>query len=107
MGVTSAALIAGAMAPAYASAIPNGHVQICAQGDYASYITFPNRSDYSSTVVSPGQCWYQELGGNSWEPINVYNEWGGYLATEWYNGSSSGIGIGTEGSGGSEWVTTW
>jgi hypothetical protein len=112
-GALSGAVIVGGTAAASASTIPGGHVQICAQGNYTAYIVFPYRGGFSSTLVPQGQCWWDYMGGNSWEPINVYGIWNThpdqsfYIGTEWYDGAVSGIGIGAEGVTTSPYLETW
>jgi hypothetical protein len=112
-GALSGAAIVGGTASASASTIPGGHVQICAQGNYTAYIVFPDRGGLSSTLVPQGHCWWDYMGGNSWEPINVYGVWNThpdqsfYIGTEWYDGAVSGIGIGAEGVTTSPWLETW
>ncbi|MBS2540091.1 hypothetical protein KGQ20_45865 [Catenulispora sp. NF23] len=109
--VVAAALGVTSAATASASSIQNDYVQLCAQGDYPSVIQFPDRGGWSSTVVNPGDCWWNYVGGSSWEPINVLKVNGdgsqSYLGTVWYDGDASGVGIGTEGSSDSPWYQTW
>jgi hypothetical protein len=112
--VVSGALFVGLAAPASASTLSKGYVQVCAQGNYRAYIEFPNRGNMISTVVYPGTCWVRYMGGNSWEPIEVFGKYnnGGSpfaLGTVQYNGAVSGLGIGAEGttSSGQHWMWTW
>ncbi|MEZ0095369.1 hypothetical protein [Streptacidiphilus sp. EB129] len=108
----SAVAVGVAAGPASASTISNGFVQVCAQGKYAAYATFPYRGGFSTTVVNPGDCWYGWMGGDSWEPIDVYGIYPGSpkpidLGEVWYNGSVSGIGIGAEGTTDNYYYYTW
>jgi len=102
-GMLTAATVALGAGAADASTISTGYVQLCAQGGYVSFIEFPDRGGLQSTLVSPGQCWYEYLGTLDEEvPIEVFGSIDGtavYLGEAWYNASVSGIGIGTEGAG--------
>ncbi|WP_035844536.1 hypothetical protein [Kitasatospora azatica] len=98
-----AVAVIGTASPAAASTISNGNVQVCAQGTYPVYAQFPYRGGWSTTIVNPGNCWLHYVGGNSWEPINVYGLYPNSsatfsLGTFWYDGAVSGIGIGGEGT---------
>lgn len=114
-GIAAAAVLGGA-GSSYASTIAKGDVQLCAQGNYAAVLQFPDRGGYESTVVSPGQCWKGHMGGNGSEPINVigiYNTSSNTfkIGTVYFNGSTSGIGIGAEGTtanaGAGAYLYTW
>jgi hypothetical protein len=121
VGVLSGAVIAGSAGMASASTIQNGHIQICAQGDYPAFIhvlsePVPNSGgetteSLESPVQSPGSCW--------WTPFNTLGQWvqvdvvglhsdGSqfYIHSYWWN-SSTGIGIGAEGDQWSPWTQTW
>jgi hypothetical protein len=125
-GLVAAAVVAGA-ASASASTIPNGHIQICAQGDYPVFIhvlsePIPNSGgattqSFESPVVSPNQgsnsCWWNQnsfsTGGQQVQVDVVGVHQNGsqfYIRSERWNGSS-GLGIGAEGSESSPWVETW
>ncbi len=112
VGVLSGAVIAASAGVASASTIPKGYVQLCAQGNYTAYLSFPDLGK-TSTLVPPGQCWDHYVGGNSWEPIKVYGVWNTnpsqsfYIGTEWYDGAVSGIGIGAEGVTTAPYLWTW
>lgn len=106
-GALAAALLAGTAPSAAASTIGKGWVQLCAQGDYPSVVEFPSRGGLESTIVNPGSCWLNYMGGRGWESINVMDLHHRVLATFSYNGDVSGIGIGTEGRGGAEYVWVW
>jgi hypothetical protein len=113
VGVLSGAAIAASAGVASASTIPTGEVQICAQGNYAAYIEFPDLNDSTSTVVPQGQCWISPVHSDGWEPIDVYGIWNThpgqsfYIGTEWYDEAVSGIGIGAEGTSTSPYLWTW
>jgi hypothetical protein len=113
VGVLSGVVIAASAGVASASTIPTGRVQLCAQGNYAAYLQFPDRGGLESALVPQGQCWDQYMGGNSWEPIKVYGVWNTnpnqsfYIGTEWYDGAVSGIGIGAEGVTTAPCLWTW
>ncbi|QMU76693.1 hypothetical protein GXW83_14030 [Streptacidiphilus sp. PB12-B1b] len=98
--LAAGALVGVNATSASASTISNGYVQLCAQGDYPAYIVFPYRGGFSSTIVQPKTCWYTYMGGNSWEPIDIYGLGNNSvipIGEVWYDGSVSGIGIGAEG----------
>ena len=112
VGVLSGTVIAVSVGPASASTIPKGYVQLCAQGNYRAYITFPHRK-IQSFKVKPNTCWKEYMGGNRSEPIKVYGIWNThprknfYIGTEKYDGAVSGIGIGAEGVTTKPFLYTW
>ncbi|MCM4084288.1 hypothetical protein [Paractinoplanes hotanensis] len=54
--VLSTAVVTGAASPAFA-AMGKGRVQICAVGNYGSYLSFVgNRPLFATYVAAPGQC---------------------------------------------------
>lgn len=123
--VLSGAVIVGSTGIASASTIPNGHIQICAQGDYSAFIhvlsePIPNSNEttqtFASTIVVPGTphaCWWNQ------QPFDTFGQWvqvdvvgihsNGqqfYIRSYWWN-SSGGLGIGAEGDQWSPWTETW
>jgi hypothetical protein len=120
----SALAIAGltASAPAAsASTIPNGNIQICAQGDYPAFIhilstSIPNSGgettrDLSSPIEYPGSCWWTPFDtAGQWVQVDVVGIHSDgqqfYIGSYWWN-SSSGLGIGAEGDQWSPWTQTW
>jgi hypothetical protein len=113
VAVVAAAAIAGMAAPASASTISKGFVQICAQGNYRAVVQFPSRGYYESTLVNPGSCWYRYMGGgHGWEQIRVFGDYNQsssrfFVGTVWYNGDVSGVGIGAEGTTTNRYYITW
>lgn len=106
----AAGLLAGTASSASASTIQNEWVQLCAQGNYPAYLSFPWRGGFTSTIVDPGQCqWWNVGSDHRWEPINVIDAWSGAtVGTTWYDGDVSGLGVGAEGwEGSSQWIQTW
>ncbi|MBV2353821.1 hypothetical protein KUM39_05520 [Streptomyces sp. J2-1] len=109
-GAMTAGLLAGTAGTASASTIQNQWVQLCAQGNYPAVVQFPQRGNFESVIVSPGQCQWWNFGSiHAWEPINVIDVWSNRtVGTTWYNGDVSGVGIGAQGQeGGSQWIQTW
>jgi hypothetical protein len=112
VGVLSGAGVAASVGPASASTIPKGYVQLCAQGNYRAYITFPHRKLQSFTV-KPGTCWKEYMGGQGSERIRVYGWWNThsnqsfYIGSRKYDGAVSGIGIGAEGVTTKPYLYTW
>ncbi|MPY30765.1 hypothetical protein FNH09_05390 [Streptomyces adustus] len=103
-------LLAGTASSASASTIQKQWIQLCAQGNYPAYLSFPWRGGYTSTIVSPGQCqWWNVPSDHRWEPVDVVDVWSGAtVGTAWYNGDESGLGTGAEGwEGGDQWIQTW
>jgi hypothetical protein len=106
--------------PAAASTIPDGHIQLCAQGNYSAYIHILSEpvgggettQTLESTIVPAGQCWwtgFNTLGRSvQVDVVGIYNvshqEF--YIGSEWWN-SSTGLGIGAEGKSTSPWIQTW
>ncbi|MFD9738506.1 hypothetical protein [Umezawaea sp. NPDC059074] len=56
-----------------AAAAGSGQIQVCSNGNYASYVVFPNRGGFSTFVVNKGTCaTYNILGSSTTvEPIEV------------------------------------
>jgi hypothetical protein len=109
LGVASGALMIGTAGTASASTIQYDYVQLCSQGGYGSYLYEPYDDSYTQTVP-PGQCyWWSVSPSNTWIEIDVYDDQGDLLSPFWYNGSVSGLGIGTETSDqdGSRYTITW
>ena len=111
-GILAATAVAIGTGAAYASTISTGYVEVCAQGNYSAYAEFPYRGNVGTFVIPKGQCWYYYMGGDTWEPIEVfgiYNTSGQSfeLPTVWYNGSVSGVGIGAEGTTVNPYEYTW
>lgn len=121
-GVVAATLVSGASS-ASASTIPNGHIQICAQGNYPVYLhvlskPIPNSGgattqSFASFVVSPGNCWWNDFSfttfGMSVQADVVGLRPNGqefYIGSKWWN-SSGGLGIGAKGDQNSPWLQTW
>lgn len=119
-GVVAAAVTVGAT-EASASTIPAGHIQICAQGSYPAYIHLlsepvPNSNlytrDLSSPVQESGQCWWTAFDtGGAWVQVDVVGVHPSsgqdfYIGSYWWN-SSSGLGIGAEGTESAPWMEQW
>lgn len=121
-GVLAAVSAVGA-ADASASTIPNGHIQICAQGSYPAFIHVLSKNlgnglstgTFSSAVESPNEgsssCWWTQFDthGQSVQVDVVGLDSNGnqfYIGSRWWN-SSTGLGIGAEGSSSSPWIETW
>jgi len=80
VGLAGGALVSLGAAPASASTIQNGWLQICAQGNYSAQIDIaPPESGsgqgalvLSSIVVAPGMCWWHsEDTDDQWVPMTV------------------------------------
>jgi hypothetical protein len=125
VGVLGVVVGLGGGGVAAASTIPNGHVQICAQGSYPVFIHIlsakvPNSGGLTtetlqSTITSPNQgsnsCWWTQFDtfGQSVQVDVVGLHSNGkefYIGSKWWN-SSTGLGIGAEGSESSPWLQTW
>jgi hypothetical protein len=118
-GVLVAGVVAGA-APASASAIPNGHIQFCAQGGYSGYIhilsapipgTGATTPSLASTIQNPGNCWWTSFNtSGQWVQVDVVgihsNGSEFYINSYWWN-SRTGLGIGAEGGENSAWTQEW
>lgn len=124
-GAVMTAIVAGA-ADASASTIPDGHIQICAQGNYRVFIRVlsepvPNSNlltaGLRSATVSPNKgsasCWknpgtFTTLGQTvQVDVVGVKSDGSDfYIASEWWN-SATGLGIGAEGTTSSPWLETW
>jgi hypothetical protein len=122
-GAMAATVIVGA-ANASASTIPNGHIQICAQGTYPTFLHVllaPSNSGdagpFESFVVFPNQgsnsCWWNETPistNGQWVQVDVVgfraNGAEFYIGSKWWN-SDYGLGIGAEGSESAPWIQTW
>ena len=119
-GAVGAAVTVGAT-EASASTIPAGHIQICAQGSYSAYIhvlsepvpgTSEYTRDFSSPIQTQGECWWTafDTSGASVQVdvVGVHQSNGQdfYIGSYWWN-SSSGMGIGAEGSESAPWMEQW
>jgi hypothetical protein len=119
-GAITAAVVGGA-AQASASTIPNGNIQICAQGSYPAYIhvlpaPIPNSGGattgtFESFVQSPGNCWMHSFDSDGQTvQVDVVGLHGNgsefYIRSYWWN-SQTGLGIGAEGSEWSPWTEQW
>ncbi|MCX2729097.1 hypothetical protein OOZ19_02480 [Saccharopolyspora sp. NFXS83] len=109
-----AVLVATAGATAASAAEP-GVVELCAQGDYATYVEFQPFGDggagMASTVQEPGQCWKQEAGpaGGS----TAVDVWGlradgstFHVGSATYD-TADGIGLGAKGSESAPSLAKW
>ncbi|WP_190812458.1 hypothetical protein [Saccharopolyspora pogona] len=109
-GLLSGALLAGTVATASASTIPNGYIQICAQGNYSAYVEVHpaelgggmTTGGMASTIQRPGNCWMQKLSTHGVDaPVDV---WGirpdgstFHVGAASYN-SKDGLGLGAQGT---------
>lgn len=122
-GALAATAVAGAT-DASASTIPDGHIQLCAQGSYGVFlhilsVPIPNSAaitgSVDSIVLHPNEGW------NScwWTPWNTHGQRAQvdivevrpdgsqfYIGSKWWN-SDTGLGIGAEGSESHPWLQTW
>jgi hypothetical protein len=119
-GVAMAAgLGLSAAAPASASTIPNGKIQICAQGNYPVFIHILPRSlgngatthGLRSAIFGPGQCWifdFNTLGGANQVDVVGLRPDGSefYIGSQWWN-SSTGLGLGAQGSPSNAYIWQW
>jgi hypothetical protein len=83
------------------SAVKNGHVRVCNTAKYPSYVSFPRRGDFMSTVITPGTCWSDNMGSHGTEPIKIFGLAGTAsfpIGTVHFNGGKSGIAITTAGT---------
>lgn len=118
LGIT---LAAAGSTSASASTIPNGNIQLCAQGSYSAYVhvlaePIPNGGGATtpslvSPVQIPGNCWMASVNTQGqWvqvDVVGVHRDGGEfYIGSEWWN-SSTGIGIGAEGDDWSPWIQQW
>jgi hypothetical protein len=112
VGALSGTIITASAEAAPASSIHKGYVQLCAQGNYSAFITFPKR-ELQSFTVKPGDCWKTLMGARGKETIKVYGYWNShpnqsfYIGTENFSGGVSGIGIGAEGVTTKPYLYTW
>jgi hypothetical protein len=115
-----AALAASATAPASASTIPDGKLQLCVQGNYPAFIHVLPASlgsgattrGLASHLVSPGDCWISSANtAGQWAQVDVVGirDDGSqfYIGSQWYNSSVSGLGLGAEGSEESPYIWHW
>jgi hypothetical protein len=88
-GATAVAGIAAAIAlPASASADTVGYITVCSNGGFDSYVSFPDRSGWVTSVIPSGWCDTTQAGGNSNEQIDVYDsDTGQLIGSTIYNGS--------------------
>jgi hypothetical protein len=96
VGAAAVGIGAGA---AQASQIDTGYVQLCAFGDYDVYAT---SGFWSTTLVTPGNCWYGQVTTDGWMDIDVYEVFNNgntsdSIGDAWYDSSVSGLGIGATG----------
>jgi hypothetical protein len=108
-----------AAAPASASTIPNGQIQICAQGDYPAFIHILPRDlgEYGSTGglatvnIPPGQCQiynFDTAGGyNQVDVVGIRPDGSEfYLGSHWWN-SATGLGLGAQGNPSNAYIWHW
>lgn len=108
----SGAVVSLAAGPAEASSIPNGYLQLCAQGGYAAQLTvYPTEQNGNVTEfhfsVAEGTCYIQPVdtyGETAWVEVDEAD--GTLVGYATYN-SDGGLGLGAEGSAGSPWVQNW
>jgi hypothetical protein len=119
MVLVGTGLVAGA-APASASTIPTGQLQICAQGNYAAFVhVLPvdlgggaTTMGFASSIQNPGSCWINNVSTfDRWAQVDVVgirpdgSEF--YITSYWVNSSVSGLGIGTQGTVEAPYVYIW
>jgi hypothetical protein len=65
-----------------------GNFELCSEGGYYSYASFPDRGGASTYLVPNGWCYVFPYGGNSNEQVNVYDANNNqYIGSTIYNGS--------------------
>ncbi len=120
VGITAiAGLGVSTAVSASASTIPNGQIQICAQGNYPAYIHILPRSlgngatttGMASVLINPGQCrtyGFNTLGGaNQVDVVGIRpNGSEFYIGSQWWN-SATGLGLGAEGTPSNPYIWQW
>ncbi|MCX2731487.1 hypothetical protein OOZ19_14675 [Saccharopolyspora sp. NFXS83] len=111
--------MAGTVATASASTVPDGQVQICAQGDYAAYVDIHpvelgggmTSPGFMSTVQKPGSCWQSKVNtSGATAPVDV---WGIRAdGSKFHVGASSfnsktGLGLGAQGTAAAPSMAQW
>ena len=120
-GVAMAAgLGLSAATSASASTIPNGQIQICAQGNYRAYIhILPrtindsgfNTGGMASVLINPGQCRIYTFnthgGANQVDVVGIRPDGSEfYIGSQWWN-SNTGLGLGAQGSPSNAYIWQW
>jgi hypothetical protein len=109
-----------AAAPASASTIPNGKIQICAQGNYWAYIHILPRyiggggmstRTMTSVAVRPGECEiysFNTLGGANQVDVVGLRPDGSefYIGSQWWN-SATGLGLGARNTPSNPTIWQW
>ena len=108
-----------ASAPASASTIPNGQIQLCAQGNYRAYVHVLPRdlgdgsstTGMMSTLVNPGDCWISGFnthgGANQVDVVGIRSNGSEfYIGSQWWN-SATGLGLGAEGTESNPYIWQW
>jgi hypothetical protein len=91
----------GAQAASSASSAGAGWVVLCNSSSYWSFLAFPKRGGFASTLVKPGHCWTDDMGNRGKESIKVMGTKGRSnfkIGTVSFNGGKSSVGITTIGS---------
>lgn len=118
--VATAGLATATATSASASTIPNGQIQLCAQGNYPAYIHILDRQindsgastgGFASTIVNPGDCWITSFnthgGANQVDVVGLRPDGSEfYIGSQWWN-SATGLGLGAEGSPESPYIWQW
>ncbi|MGW5645155.1 hypothetical protein ACWEV3_37265 [Saccharopolyspora sp. NPDC003752] len=118
-GLLSGALLTGTVATASASTIPDGYIQICAQGNYSAFVDIhPAELGGGGTTVGvispvqrPGSCWLRKFSTHGVDaPVDV---WGirpdgsqFHVGAASYN-SKDGLGLGAQGTVGAPTMAKW
>jgi hypothetical protein len=109
-GLVAAGLTAST-GSASASTIPSDEFQLCAQGNYPVYATFPQRGGLATTIVFPGDCRIWHISNNPNELAEIYgidSEGGSIWVSYATFDDASGMGIGAEGDlYGNKWIWEW
>lgn len=89
---TAAAVMAAlaATAGAAAAATTANQFTLCATGNYAAFAVFPNRGNFSTFVVNPGNCTTVHLSGMTNDSVAVKGEFNGTGPNGGTSGSSTG-----------------
>jgi hypothetical protein len=102
---------AGTASADQGSGMAPGWAELCnSASNYGSFVEFPYRGYWASTMVRPGNCWSHYMGGIGWEPtyvMGVNNGVAFWINTVGYDGYQAGVGITTGGSTGAPWSYTW
>lgn len=65
-----------------------GDFELCSEGGYDSYASFPDRGGLATYVVPNGSCYVTYLGGDTNEQVNIYEANNNhYIGSTIYNGS--------------------